>query len=308
MTQKKICLQMLAHNVNPFLKAALLNSIQYVDKIYIGWSGYSWNYGPNTRKNRTTLSFIEETLAQVDHNSDKTKIEIGSWQTETDERNALLDLAKQDGFDWMSIQDADELYTKASWEMISIRLRESIPGNMCFTTSALAFIKDPSWTAVDLHGNYSHECFILALPCAAGVSFKQNRHPNTHLQEHIDVTCFHFSYILDNAELWDKISTWAHRNDFDRHRWFKYKWVNWHPLMINVHPIWPSLWPRIGRYKGEFPEHAFGILVLKMGKRTYSWYFLLYDTVFEFLQAVKRFGVHHALRNLLIRFKLLFTF
>ena len=106
----KIALQVLAFNVDRSLHLMIENAKPYVDKIFIAYPELSWKYGSSSKSNNPTS--YEKVAELADEN-----IEIirGIWDRDEDTRNSLLTAARNQNFDWIVIQDADEFYTDQSW-------------------------------------------------------------------------------------------------------------------------------------------------------------------------------------------------
>src|SRR5688572_20963407 len=128
----KIAAHVLGYNVTRFLKAVLENLEPHVDKIYIAHSERPFGYIEKSRETRTNPT----TIADVKAASSSNKIEIisGDWATEEGMRNACLDRARAEGFDWFLIQDADEFYPETSWKQIKRYLLQNKTDDHLTTT------------------------------------------------------------------------------------------------------------------------------------------------------------------------------
>jgi hypothetical protein len=92
----KLALQILCFNVDRFLPHVVANCHPYVDKIYLAWSPFSWSYGELRQRNPTDI-YAYSLISRFP----KCEIIEGDWQTEEAMRNACLDNARSEGFDWM---------------------------------------------------------------------------------------------------------------------------------------------------------------------------------------------------------------
>jgi hypothetical protein len=85
------------------------NCAPFVDKIYVGFSDLPWSdYNKNARtefKGSASLDVLKDSKWH-----DKIEVISGVWKSEVDERNDILSKARQDGMDYLIIQDADEFY------------------------------------------------------------------------------------------------------------------------------------------------------------------------------------------------------
>jgi predicted transcriptional regulator YdeE len=48
------------------------------------------------------------------------------------------------------------------------------------------------------------------------------------------------SWVKTDEEVWNKISHYAHAEDFDIKAWYENVWLKWKPGMQDVHPTTPE--------------------------------------------------------------------
>ena len=223
----------------------------FVDKIYVAYSPVAWTYNPEAREhypNSTPLSILE--TSEFYH-----KIEVisGAWSTDEETRNACLERAKADGFDFLIIQDADEFYFHADYAR---NIREIIdhPHYEQYVTPWICFWKTLNYVLLDKNGSRITGYPQFAVNLKKDVRFSWSRTTSAVSERLLPGVCYHLSYVLSDKELRSKISTWAHTNDFNTGEWFRNKWLKWNPLMRNLHPVNPETWTIAVPFSGPVPE------------------------------------------------------
>src|SRR2546430_1256036 len=114
MAKKRFAAHVLMFNCDQFILRMIDNCAPFVEKIFVAYSEIPWTYNPNARgkyKNPTH----KELLQKSKHLS---KIELieGVWERDEEQRNACLDRARAEGFDYLIIQDADEFYINNAYQ------------------------------------------------------------------------------------------------------------------------------------------------------------------------------------------------
>lgn len=252
----------LAYNQDKWIMRNIENAYPHVDKIYVGYSHYPWNYNPASRYSKLN-SFNIDILKNSPY-YDKIQIVEGNWEHEYDERNEILNIVKQDGFDYLMIHDADEFYFHEDFEKLKSIIRNN-PEYDAYCVKLLTFWK--SFNYVLISPEVWSDGAKLEGPISGMAEVVMNLksdHKFTHIrysgaQKYLiinekDLVYYHGSYVLSNEELYRKIKTWAHTVNFDTDKWFNEKWLNWTPETINLHPIWPHAWTRAEKYTGKLPE------------------------------------------------------
>jgi hypothetical protein len=238
----KIAAHVLAYNVNRFIKPVIENLENNVDKIYIAYSDYPWSYNAEKKelfKNTTTLEYLYELKEKA-----KCEVEIivGEWNFDEDQRNTCLKRAREENFDWLIIQDADEFYTEESWEEIKEVLRTNTTHDH-FKTTWYNFWKSSKYVIQYPNNSIKGSNAGFALRCNSDLYFIRSRScSQTDKSMTLDIPCFHYGYIHSNKDMYTKINTWAHANDFftNREEWFLLKYENWtlQTKYLNIsHPI-----------------------------------------------------------------------
>ena len=250
----RICLQVLAYNVSNSINAMLKNAADHVDKIYIAYPSRAWDYHRDfmNTTNPRKLGEINTSL-----NCD-VEIIKGEWRKDEHTRNALLEKARHDKFDWMIIQDADEFYTLYSWS----RLKAILFGEKCTSADSiqvpyLTFWKSPSFVLEGNQEGIKNGTTTFAINCNnEKLHFSYSRTTTAKRQLYIDEPCYHYSYVLSDSEIKQKLSSWAHSNDLlSKRLWYHLKWRHWHPGSKMLHPGSPWLWTRAVRF--PLPQPSF---------------------------------------------------
>ena len=257
-SEVKIALQVLAFNVDRSLHLMIENAKPYVDKIFIAYPELSWCYGSSSRSDNPTS--YEKIAKFAD---EKTEIIRGTWERDEDTRNGLLAAARSQDFDWMIIQDADEFYTNQSWEILKSYLFSASAKNKSVINVPLyTFWKTPSFVIEEPNDGIKAGEACFAINCRhKEIHFNFSRTTNAKLIHYIDEPCYHYSYVLSEQEVKNKIKTWAHSNDFFiRNLWYQIKWKRWHQSSQFLHPGSPWLWSRAVRFPLPQPPFARSLL------------------------------------------------
>ncbi|QNI66416.1 hypothetical protein [Synechococcus sp. BMK-MC-1] len=253
----KIAVHILCYNVNTFLPHVVANCHPYVEKVYLAWSPHSWGYGQSVIENPTNIYSYNLPV-----HFPKCELVIGSWSNEQDMRNACLNKAREDGFDWLIIQDADEFYTESSWKTI-VRVLSQLPQEVNLVKSTwLNFWKHPSIILVNHDGQTKtpNAGFALRLtPQARFIDRRLTNYSGSDSEAVLDVPCFHYGWVLNDEEINLKIRTWGHANDFNHSLWYELKWKRWSLATRNLRPANPCSWPKAVFYLGELPTFVHDI-------------------------------------------------
>lgn len=170
------------------------------------------------------------------------------WPNEETQRN--YGQALNDDKDWVIILDPDEFMSDINWD----RLRDFLE-----TTDADAVVAKHQrvfWKNKEVYPHSDYQQLIAVRP---HVRFVDKRVVNTSYVE-APVELLHFSWARTDEEVWDKISHYAHANDFDIKKWYNEVWKankteNLHPvspetLKALIDPVLPpeieklNLWPK----------------------------------------------------------------
>lgn len=248
----KIAAHVLSYNVNRFLKAVLENIEPHVDKIYIAYADRPFGYikkSRDTKINPTQLSDVHAAMS-----SPKIEIIQGDWETEDACRNACLQRARDDGFDWFLTQDADEFYTESCWRQLKRLLLTNKTDNH-ITTTWYNFWKSSHYVIVDKNGSIKDKNAGFAIRCQSDVKFDDRRASRT-VTRIVDCPCYHYSYVMSDDEMREKLSTWSHSTEVFSTSWYNIKWLNWNEDSRYLNPVTPRLFDKAIRFPLEQPDFA----------------------------------------------------
>jgi len=241
----------LMFNCDRFILAMIDNCGPFVDKIYVAYSKLPWGYNPEARekyRNTTPPSLLAKSRY-----FDKIEFIEGDWLYDHDQRNACLERARVDGFDYLIAQDADEYYTTEGYRNNLLEIARD-PDREAYNAPLYAFWKTTDYILESPGGLPAVGFPAFAINLKKPVNFVNSRTVSASDTSRLPWPCYHLSYVLTDEELLRKISTWGHTHQFNRSKWYKNKWLRWHEGTINLHPLWPELWKRAVRFTGELPE------------------------------------------------------
>ncbi len=174
--------------------------------------------------------------------------------------------ARADGFDWFIIQDADEFYSEASWKKIKNILQNNKTDDH-FTTTWYNFWKSSRFVLVNMNGSMKGTNAGFAVRCSSKLKFADRRICDTNITRVIDCPCYHYSYVMSDQEMREKIATWSHAHQVFSTSWFKYKWLNWTESTRWLNPVFPIADERAISFPLEQPDFAeqFAMPINKLG-------------------------------------------
>jgi len=248
-----IAAHMLGYGINRFLPDCVSYVLPHVAKLFVGYSAKPFSYNKVVRETETNPTPRES----FDRLGGGSKIEVidGDWATEEEARNACLDAARRQGFDWLLVIDADEFYTEQCWEQLLARLRNSARQDHLITTW-YNFFKSSHYVLMERDGGIKSTNAGFAVRCSSGIRFRDRRLTTADRSQIVDCPCYHYGYVMSDAEMLQKISTWSHAADFNRERWYRLKWQNWTPSTRNLHPVVPTAWQKAVRFPLPQPDFA----------------------------------------------------
>ncbi|WP_259070304.1 hypothetical protein HDF24_14830 [Mucilaginibacter sp. X4EP1] len=249
----KIAAHVLAYNVNRFLSEVLKNIEPHVDKIYVAHAERPFGYIEASRQTKTNPTKVSDIIAAS--SSDKIEIVKGDWLTEEDMRNACLTRAKEAGFDWFIIQDADEFYTNSSWDQIKEILKNNKTDDL-LKTNWYNFWKSSHYIIVNENGSIKETNAGFAIRCTPDIKFMHKRVCNAKNVRTIDLPCYHYGYVMSDQEMSEKLSTWSHAQETNADKWFKFKWENWTEETRYLHPTNPPAWLKAIKFPMHQPDFA----------------------------------------------------
>lgn len=242
----KFAIQLLMCNyAENFALKAVQNCYPFVDKIYIANNNRSWE---ENRPTNVDLSIFHPY-------KDKIEIVNGSWDSEANERNTCLEIAKRQGMDMMILQDHDEFYFNDHYEYM-LKTMEENKDLPLFMVPLMPFWKTFNYVLVDKNMKPAMAEAFFSINLKSNIVFRRARRPsyeNGFLLK--DSICFHGSYVLNDEECLEKLSTWSHARQFNVREWYDEVWLKWTPETTGLHPIAPDDWYKAIPYnKEDLPE------------------------------------------------------
>ncbi len=245
----KFATHVLCFGQDKWIERNIKNAYPHVDKIYLSYSELPWSYNKESKelfRTETNLDFLEPYM-------DKVELISGEWDTEEEQRNACSSKAKEDGIDFLFIQDADEFYFHDGFE----EMKRSIVKNPSYDTyrcPCYTFWKDVN-ILTSPEGNFVTGYLYACINLKTNSEFVNKR--ATKIGRVFDIhstICYHMSNVLSDEEMYRKVKTWAHHHDFDVDRWYENVWMKWTPEMKNLHPVQPHGWREAVPFVEELPE------------------------------------------------------
>jgi hypothetical protein len=223
------------------------NAWPYVDKIYVLHSMLPFAYNSAARTAYVN-TFDLNTIRESPYMAKVTIIE-GDWPTEEEARNACVERARQDNITYLMIHDPDEFYTNEDFSKIIWILNNDIQYSYyeIFTRTFWKSFKNvivmPTLNHAPTMKNTELKSKIINLNLSDRGSALLN-----------DIICYHGSYVLTDAEVYQKIKTWRNYADFDTDNWYNEVWLPWTLESRNLHPVKPEHWSNCEIYEGPLPE------------------------------------------------------
>ncbi len=255
----KVCLQVIAFNVDTWINQMLENAAPHVDKIFIAYPPRPWKYSQSARdklKNPTKLSSIK-----IKHLKCEVEIIKGDWEYDEDTRNFLLERARSEEFDWMIIQDADEFYTEDGWKILKKEMNRNDDTELLITPW-INFWKNPRFVLLNstLGIKSLNEGAAIRAKKAKSI-FTFSRTSNAIRRKVINADCYHYGYVMDNEAMRTKIQTWAHAKQIrDIEIWYSLKWLNWTEESRFLHPSSPYAWSCATPFQLQQPSFAYSFM------------------------------------------------
>jgi len=259
--QYRFAAMILLFDCDQFILRAIENCAPFAEKVYISYSPLPWSaYNHSAREEHQNPS----KPAILEKSNFRTKIELvtGVWDTDEAQRTEVLNRARQAGFDYLIIQDADEFYTTEDYEENIITI-EKHPNYTNYQTPWIKFWKTTKHvlearedlggrnTIYGLCGN-----FAINLKKRDDLCLTFARMTN-HMEDSLILPglCFHLSWVMSDEQVRRKINTWSHSHQVRKEYWWRYKWLGWREGSVNLNPVgMPGLFTRAVRYIGPLPK------------------------------------------------------
>jgi len=241
----------MAFNVDRFLHRMLANAAPHVERIYVAHSEFPWSYNTEAADSFRNETTVDSILASAYR--DKIEVISGRWSSEEAQRNACVDRARADGFDYLIVQDADEYLLHDEYDK-AIRDISGRPDYDLYRINWLNFWKSSRYVLEDKRGSRITGTPEFAINLGRGVRFVDRRKTNAETELLLDAKCFHLEYVGSDEDIYAKVNTWGHAHEFDSERWYREKWSNWVERSRYLHPVRPLNWRRAAFYDGPLPD------------------------------------------------------
>lgn len=192
----------------------------------------------------------------------KIKIVEGIWDSEEDQRNAVVKQAREDEMDFLIIQDPDEFYLTEEY-LKNLKTIEQYPTYPFYYNPWINFWKRLDQALLErkniLGTRYStlsiSANFALNLRQFPDIHFQDCRRPNFRQGEgyRLPGICYHLSYVHSDEDMNRKVSTWGHSHQVHK-EWMRYKWYGWTNKTKFLHPLSGPIWQKVVRFNGDLPK------------------------------------------------------
>ena len=250
----------LAYNQEDYIEYCLKGLAHSVGALFVMFSERPWStYNPSARKEFDRVDNTWHILSRLQAELPHLRIVAGDWHCEEDMRNQGLAAARESGFDYLLIVDADEFYHDNDLARIqefvigtpeceSWRCRMRIPFKYCDYV-------------VDGGDHY----LPVVVRTREGVKFTNRRIPDgRRVRLPADLVCFNLGFILPDDRMYQKMRTYGHAHQVVE-GWFEEKWLSWTPNAKDLHPREPHRWPCVRRHDPQdYPEILRGHPLLRM--------------------------------------------
>ncbi len=243
-----LCAQMIIYDDDQWLEQALEPVLKYCDRVLIMCNTHPFRIDPTKTYDNSAM---REKLTKMALEEPKIVVEVGSWATEEDERNAGLDYAKKLGYTYSLIVDTDEVYESKHLSNLTQILENNEQQNqgygifhatwktywkmkpLCVIEPVESF--QPVICVRNVNARFVHLRHVV--PLEFGQPSKNNDRGRVLLPPDL-VTLHHFSYARTDEFIKRKCEESGHAANGDLMKdWYEKVWLTWKPGDINLHPI-----------------------------------------------------------------------
>ena len=234
------------YNEEEYIEYSISSVLDRMDHVIVLRGVTPW-HGPALELDRTS-----ERVTSL--GSPKITLIEGSWDSEADQRNEALSIARDLGCDFGLIIDADEVYAENDLDVL-IETAEADPGAEAWVVRWWTYWKSPLWRIVP------PEPFqpVVAVRIGDGMRFEALRTTSARVLGEPGGTrplLHHFSYAKPSERILDKLRSFEHAGEIPED-WWESKWLAWDAdhMLTNLHPTVPECYRR-ARYFGpeELPS------------------------------------------------------
>jgi len=234
----KICAVYKVHNIKPWLEISLKSIFNQVDKVFIWQNEYSWNGKSKTdeRLGMYSFEFINQNreLGSKVHCFDNR--EVLDWRTQMQK---FLEIFLNEYKDyWYLYIDSDEIYEEGMIDRIKTQIQRN------YNDDKFSFM-------INIYTYWKKIFYRIkpSEPYTPTILFKPNKDTffiDVRKVDYNPVLLFpgipsmhHFSYVLDNKGIINKISN-LKDSSLILPYWYKEVWSKWTPGSKKLHPVDPS--------------------------------------------------------------------
>lgn len=167
---------------------------------------------------------------------------VDYWETEADQRNAAMEYMRQQGFDYVWMLDADEIFAPRTIPKILACVLQN-PATDVFFVRHNVYWKTPEYR-VELDCDYKGLTVVKAnVPFTTLRNFDDNKYSAKVFPYSTDAICEHMSYVRTDEEMERKLKFFSHNHEV-REGWFENVWKAWKPEDTNIHPCRAEMFKR----------------------------------------------------------------
>jgi GT2 family glycosyltransferase/Flp pilus assembly protein TadD/predicted SAM-dependent methyltransferase/predicted O-methyltransferase YrrM len=169
----------------------------------------------------------------------------GSWDGETNQRNAGLDILRDEGIAYCFVVDADEIYDPEELKQMMLYASQQA------SVACWHMTWDTYWKSYMYVVSPREPFKPVVFVKVTEARFTEYRSVGTESHGFIPAEvgyCHHMSYARSNEQILKKITTFSHAKEV-RENWFEKVWMNWRPdnAITNIHPTHPASYERAVR-------------------------------------------------------------
>ena len=186
------------------------------------------------------------TIANLPAGQGEREIVRGPWRSETEQRNAGLQLLRERGFDYAMIVDADEIYDPAQLSRMKAAVAAH-PQVEAWYVSMVTY-----WHSAEFRVDPPEQFTPVVFVKVGTPVFTENRHVGAATGARFAPAlgvCHHLSYARTNEEVKKKLARFSHSHEI-RPGWYEQVWLTWReetPPREDLHPVYPAAYKRAVR-------------------------------------------------------------
>jgi hypothetical protein len=167
-------------------------------------------------------------------------------------RTTCLDYARENGFDYLFVQDPDEFYFADDYRNM-LRHIQAHPEFDFYFVDWINFWKTKEYVLVNDDGTTACPSPTVCVNLNRNVRFTSRRTVDSSNGSKMPVTMYHLAYVRTDEEMLRKISTWSHSTELNPF-FYNYKWKKWNLDSRYLHPSNGLSWPRAQEFSNSLPE------------------------------------------------------